>query len=311
MAILAYAYIAYKLIEHEGFWQSLSGMKITQESLLFIVCVLSLMPLNWLLESQKWRLLVRPIERITLPKAYRAVLIGLSLAVFTPNRVGELGGRALVLAGRQRGKAVFATAVGSLTQLIVTAMLGLMALLFGLWQYKSNILPKYIGQLTGWYIVIMLIIMLLVLFTLKLQHLPALFDRLLLIKRFKAYYHIIGHYKNKQVLTALMLSFLRYLVFGSQFYLLLHIFAINISIQESYVAIGVSYLLIALIPGILLIELGIRGSAAIFCFSWFGAEAILVLSASMSLWLINLALPSVVGSILLIKTGQSKSQVHR
>ena len=47
------------------------------------------MPVNWFAESYKWQLLVNPIENIGFKAAVFAVLSGLAVAMFTPNRSGD------------------------------------------------------------------------------------------------------------------------------------------------------------------------------------------------------------------------------
>src|SRR3546814_136969 len=51
-----------------------------------------LMLVNWGTEVFKWKYLVRKIEWVSLWKSTESLLAGLTLAIFTPNRVGENGG---------------------------------------------------------------------------------------------------------------------------------------------------------------------------------------------------------------------------
>ena len=55
-----------------------------------------MMFLNWLVEALKWRYMISKIENISIMTAYRAVLTGITVSTFTPNRIGEYGGRVFV-----------------------------------------------------------------------------------------------------------------------------------------------------------------------------------------------------------------------
>src|SRR5262249_6990083 len=54
-----------------------------------------MMLLNWGLEACKWRLLLWPLEKISFGRSFKAILAGVALALNTPNRIGEYGGRVL------------------------------------------------------------------------------------------------------------------------------------------------------------------------------------------------------------------------
>ena len=86
--------------------------------------VVVLMFANWFLEVVKWRYLCRHIERISLWRATQSVFCGLTWAVFTPNRIGEYGGRVMFLQPRKRIFGVVAMGVGALAQLVLTSVAG-------------------------------------------------------------------------------------------------------------------------------------------------------------------------------------------
>src|SRR5882672_7911549 len=65
--------------------------------------------LNWGIEARKWQLLMRPLEKISLARSFKAILAGLALALNTPNRIGEYGGRILYVHEGHRIQAVSLT----------------------------------------------------------------------------------------------------------------------------------------------------------------------------------------------------------
>jgi hypothetical protein len=61
------------------------------------------------------------------------------------------------------------------------------------------------------------------------------------------------------------------------------------------------FLFLAIIPSIALVELGIRGKLALELFGWISANQLGVISAVISIWLVNLVLPAIIGSLLIIR----------
>jgi hypothetical protein len=62
------------------------------------------------------------------------------------------------------------------------------------------------------------------------------------------------------------------------------------------------YLAMAVIPTFALTEIGVRGSTAIFFIGLFSTNISGILSASIFLWIINLAVPAIIGSFLFSKS---------
>ena len=86
--------------------------------------VVLLMVVNWVLESFKWQYLARTLVKISVWESIEAVFCGLTWAIFTPNRIGEYGGRVMFLPNRKRIHCVVAMAVGSFGQNVITNITG-------------------------------------------------------------------------------------------------------------------------------------------------------------------------------------------
>ena len=74
-----------------------------------LALVLVLMLLNWGLEATKWKFLLRKIEIITFTKAMKSIFAGACVSIFTPNRLGEFGGRIFYLKPSNRVYGVMIT----------------------------------------------------------------------------------------------------------------------------------------------------------------------------------------------------------
>lgn len=120
-----------------------------------------LMPINWLLETIKWRLLLRPFHDWSFRRCWQAVLVGVSFSAATPNRIGEIGGRLLVAEKAEVPGVLASSLLGSLVQWIVFLLIALPALLWvgagflgTSWQpirwWLLGIGPLFLG-LMSWY----------------------------------------------------------------------------------------------------------------------------------------------------------------
>lgn len=277
----------------------------TQRFIFNLLVVVLLFPVNQLLEAIKWRYLIAKLEKITLWEATKAVLTGVSVSMFMPNRVGDYLGRVFVLQKANRIQAVLVTIIGSWAQLLTTIIYGCLALLFFLpWYWNMEI------SLTVWIYsgITFLIIILLAGLVFTFLNFASIADILLRISgRFyqtvERYSKVFSLYDKSNLLYVLMISVLRYVVFSFQFYLLLKAFHVPVNYYAAIILIGITYLMMTIIPTIALTELGVRGSVALFVFSlylkpsglWTEQVSTGVVASTSLLWLINLAIPALFG----------------
>ena len=65
-------------------------------------------------------------------------------------------------------------------------------------------------------------------------------------------------------------------------------------------ATAVMFLILAVVPTISLAELGIRGKVSLFVFSLFVSDSLGILVSTALIWLINIILPAVAGSLMML-----------
>ncbi|MFO8174173.1 MAG: hypothetical protein R6T96_07810, partial [Longimicrobiales bacterium] len=110
---------------------------------------------------------------------------------------------------------------------------------------------------------------------------------------------IPGRFSQRELSVVLSFSAIRYPIFMLQLYLLLLFFGIQLPFVTVFAAGAAAFFVNFLIPGIALADLGIRGSSALFFFGFHVSDDPAVLSAVFALWLINLVVPALIGSLLL------------
>ncbi len=105
-----------------------------------------------------------------------------------------------------------------------------------------------------------------------------------------------------------LLSTVRYMVFSAQFYLAIRLMGLNFTAWQCMLVIPVIYLVLAAIPTLALAEIGVRGSVSVFLFGLLTESGILdagaalaVVSASTLIWLLNIALPSLAGVLVVFR----------
>ena len=298
---ITYGFIIYKLVKFGEFNEiNLKEFYQSGRGYLYLIIAILLMPINWSIETIKWQLLIKSIQTIAFSVAIKAIFSGTSLGIFTPNRIGEIGGRVLYLNKGKRTFGLLATSLGSFSQLLTTIIAGLLgfALFLIFFPNKTNISPIF-DKLFLIIILITLLILIYLFFNAKLLNLLLL--KFSFFKRRQDQLKSFYDTKISLLFKVLVLSIIRYLIFITQFYLILIFFNIQISILQAFISISLLYLFSMLIPTTTLLELGIKGSLAIFFIGLFSNSLLHIVLSTMILWVINLVIPSIIGSIFFIK----------
>lgn len=295
VVILSFVFLYFKL---KSQLQNFDYQRIAKFNLnyflLFLAFALSF--LNWGIESCKWQFLIRHLQKISFLQAFKGVVAGVTVSVFTPNRIGEFGGRILVLDRKNRISAIFATLLGSYSQLLATLTIGLS--FSPIYFYVS---PPKIGleginyPLLFLFTSVFLLVLLIIFFNI---------NRLILFIKKEKYLKFVSFvqgYSRKELFKVLMISILRYAVFFHQFYFLLLFFNVEISWFHSLCGISLIYLLTSVVPIFSIFEFGVRGSLAIAVLGIYSPNFLALFSASLALWIINLALPAMVGALFIYK----------
>ena len=102
------------------------------------------------------------------------------------------------------------------------------------------------------------------------------------------------------LLRVMMMSALRFLVFGIQYILMLRFLQVSVGWWAGLWTVSVLFLLLAMVPTIALLELGLRWRYSLVLFGLFSSDAVAIYAAATGIWLVNLVLPALAGSIFMI-----------
>lgn len=283
----------------EVFMRFRSGMDLS--SWILVCFALILILFNYGSDAMKWKLLIVPLEDISFYRSFKAVMGGVTLGIFTPNRIGEYGGRILFLKRHVRVQAILSTLVGSYSQIIATLSCGTVAGLFFLYhtyqlEYYSIIIFIFLGAVA---------IFLMLLGYLNISWVATMLEKTKRFEKLKFYLKSVDHYSNTDLLRVLVLSYVRFSVFTAQYLILLRVFGVDLSIPILAMLVSVIFLVQSIIPSFAIAELFTRGNIAVFFFGFYTTNTLGVVSASATLWFINLILPALFGYLFLFRLNLS------
>ncbi|MEN7546562.1 hypothetical protein AAG747_01495 [Rapidithrix thailandica] len=255
-------------------------------SLPLFALLMVLMLCNWGIEAFRWRFLVSRVQYITFPKAFKSVLTGLAFSFFSEQNLGTFFGRVWQLPTEDRYKALGLTIAGGICQNYITYVAGGLGLVSFL--YKKAIISSSLGLGLLSFTILIAIGGLLLLA--QMNKLKTLIERL---PRFKDYLLPMTEFSPKEILYLIGMSLLRYGIFFFQFYSVFLLLQVLIPVSDFLCGISLVYLSKSLVPKFsFLSDLGIREFSALFFLGQLGLEDPVILTATLSLWLINILLPT-------------------
>jgi hypothetical protein len=276
-----------------------------QNSLFLFFAVLLLFA-NWGLETSKWFLLINQFEKTSYINSLKAVLSGVTLSIITPNQIGDFAGRVIHLHTLDKIKGSLITVISHTAQVLATIIFGMYALLaftakadFYVYIYWKQIafafFVTHIFAIIGY---------------IRLDLLYNILSRTRFFNKIEKYVIVFKSYSKTQLTKVLFFSIFRYIVFLTQYVLLLQFFGVNIGLLNCVIGVIAVFCIQSVVPSFFLLDIGVRGAAAIFVFeelSNFDKSIELgVLLSAYSLWIINMMIPALLGLIFIIKHRFSK-----
>lgn len=263
-----------------------------------IIYLLFLSVFNWFFEIVKWKTLVGVVEKISFKNAMEQSLGSLTASLFTPNRIGEYGAKAMYFKSSLRKRVVFVNFISNALQMAVTVILGLVGFVFLLKEYELSI------NLNKGFLFLLFIILgiglIAFLFSKSNHSIKGIsFEK---IKTF------LLNYPKQNLIEAFMFSLLRYFIFSFQFYYLLNLFQIEIDYFNVMMFITSMYLIASILPSIFIFDVVIKGSVAVYLFSLAGINELTILSVVTLMWLFNFVLPSIIGSYYVLNYDMPKDK---
>ncbi len=260
--------------------------------------ILLLMWVNWVLETLKWRVFTKAFFRSTFRQSLEGVLAGVTLSLITPQRLGDYGGRLLRVPAPYKWQAVSATVMSNLCQLIV--LLGAGAL--GLGYFTAHYWPEGWKAAGDWFPLMIGLPLLLLAGLSFLRPLGRRILRLPALRRFRELGRQLRSLDGPTLMKGLGLAALRYATYSTQYYLLLYLFGIAPSAEAAFAGIATIFFIQSSVPLPPLLGLLARGEIALLVWGVFDANEFSILAATLSLFIINLFIPALLGLVIVVKT---------
>ncbi|MFN5136480.1 MAG: lysylphosphatidylglycerol synthase domain-containing protein [Chitinophagaceae bacterium] len=262
-----------------------------------------LMPLNWAIETKKWHLLINKFQPLSFLKSYESVLSGLSLSMNTPNRIGEYGGRILYLQPEFRLRGIALTVLCSVSQLFVTLVVGFVSLVIlqtklQAVHFAETSLNEVLFKVLFWSVLLMCVAT--GLFYFRIQWLVKLVKWIPFVQKKFSFAVVLENLRGRVMLQILFYSFLRFIVFAVQYILIWKALNVELSWWQGFWSIALVFLMMAIIPSFAIAEIGIRGKVALAVVGLFSSNALAIFAGTITMWMLNLVLPALIGSLFLL-----------
>jgi hypothetical protein len=268
--------------------------------IIYLFIVLALMLVNWGLEAAKWKLSVADIYPLRFLQAFKAVLSGVSVSVMLPNRVGEYLGRMMYLPEGKRLKVIAVTLIGSISQLLVTFIAGAIGLLLLKDELIAASLINPVLYMPLW-VGLVLVILTLTLLYFNLSRLEKWLETVVRLRSWLYLIQAVQRFGRKRLSWLLLLSAVRYCTFVVQYILLFQLFNVEIPATTLFWIMSLVFLALAIIPTLaVVVEFGVRGEVCLQLAGLFTANSLGIVLTSATMWLVNLIIPALIGSLLIL-----------
>lgn len=251
-----------------------------------VIAVLLVIPNMWM-AFKKWKVTLRVLEIADDRKRnVHSFFAGLVTGMLTPNMVGNFIGRLYYFETRHRGTITFLTLVSNYAQLLATVFFGMIATfvagevyqLGDSWQMMSVFVTGSIVAFLCYFFI-----------ELALK----LFKRSRFLMISRAILKENPSYRWKMIWWSTM----RFMVFTTQFSLVLHAFGENLS-TELILAIWQVYFITIMVPSLFLGKLGVKEAISLGILGALGLNELAIVFSSLIIWFVNSLGPALVGLII-------------
>ncbi len=247
--------------------------------------------INWFLDILKWKTLVLIIQKISIKQAAIQSLAAHTGALLTPNRIGEYGIKAMYFNKKYQKKIVLLNLIHHMLQMLVTTVFGVIGLVYILKNFAVDLPVISFKKIR--YLISFLVMFILM-------------GRMVIRKKIRSFYwnKIIRFMKNmskKTLVFAFLLSVLKYVMFVHQFIYLLYLFDVQFTYFEVLLILFGFYFVASILPSLPIFDWLVKGSVAIMLLQLLGIDEIVIITISTIMWLLNFALPAIIGSFFVLK----------
>jgi uncharacterized protein (TIRG00374 family) len=243
------------------------------------------------IRTLKWRIMLHSVKnKPSFWEAFGSVMLGISFGSFTPGEVGDFAGRALHISDARKSHLVGLALLDKAQIFVVTSAAGAISLVFLLWFDSFFIIP-----------ISLFIVFISLAFFMRMD-LLAIFGHRLNASVFQKSWvtSVLDGFtllKPHQLFTTLLCTLVFHGILVLQMFYFIYAFG-EITLFHTFIGTSAMMFVKSCLP-ISLGDLGIREAGSVFFFSKFGISQAAALNASLLLFVVNVLLPSICGTIFL------------
>ena len=276
------------LIEFEHLIHQIDPLTIR----LILIAVVLLMFVNWFLEVIKWRFLSRRIEKLSIWKATKSVFCGLTWAIFTPNRIGEYGGRVMLLKPENRATGAVAMGVGLFAQLVLTSVFGALSIAWFVTTFIDT--PSSVDF--GIWIIAVIYALAFVILYFNVSWVDYLVGKVKFLQKIKPFFAVLEDFSVKELAYVLFLSAFRFAIFTSQYIILMLVILPDLPIVSMVLMIFIMFFIQSAVPSLDIFDFSVRSFVASNLYAYITTQEIAVMAIVSCVWFVNLIFPAIIGA---------------
>ncbi|WP_140937821.1 lysylphosphatidylglycerol synthase domain-containing protein [Sphingobacterium lumbrici] len=258
--------------------------------------IIVLMLVNWFLEVGKWIFLSRSIEKLGFWKATKSVFCGLTWAIFTPNRIGEYGGRVLLLKPENRVRGAVAMGVGLFGQLVLTSVFGALSIAW----FVSTFLETPVSVTFGVWVIALIYALAFIILYFNVHWVDYMVGKIKVLDKVKSFFSILEDFTKVELLQVLLISAARFIIFTSQYVILMLVFLPELPFVSMVLMIFILFFVQSAVPSLDIFDFSVRSFVASNLYGYITTQEIAVMAIVSCIWFVNLILPAIIGSFFVL-----------
>jgi len=258
-----------------------------------LILVLCLMPVNWGIESYKWKSITCQVEQVSYFTAIKSVFSGICVGNIAPGRAMEFLAKIIFFKPENRPIITILHFINGMFQMLITVTVGIFAITYKFNQQSQSSLLIYIIVITG--------ICLVLFFCWAILNVSFIQKKIKFIKWFRRLEMTDIRFSKALITRLTIFSIIRYFIFTTQFFLIFSALSYQQSVIQVFTSIAVYFMLTSLIPMISIIEPAIRAAIALFVFNSTADQTLIIVLTSTFVWMINVIIPSLIGYIIILR----------
>jgi len=291
---LAMWFVVAKVNDRDSLFGFLSLMQRIDPATVWwtLAAVLMMMFANWGLETVKWKYLSRRVEPIGWWKTVKSVFCGLTWAIFTPNRIGEYGGRVMLLRPRNRASGAVAMGVGLFAQLVLTSVFGAIGVA---WFVSKHLPASAAVQFAVWALGTVYGLAFVILYF-NVRWVDVMVGKFRFLAKIRPFFAVLEAFTPKELLHVLLLSMGRFAIFTSQYIILMLVILPELPKVDMVLMIFILFFVQSAVPSLDIFDFSVRSFVAGNLYAYVTTQEIAVMAIVSCIWFANLILPAVIGS---------------